>query len=143
MKEEVDLHATGYKWKCPECGRSNSSRSATERVVCRGCNATIEVEGIEHNIAPIDGIKLIAAGYVFKCPACYERSNLPAATERVVCKKCKMETRVKLLKHHVREEETHPSDCAPDWDPSEQVEKEIACSISITAADRAKLSFFA
>jgi DNA-directed RNA polymerase subunit RPC12/RpoP len=44
----VVLRASGYTWKCPECGRENYTGPAPAAVRCKGCNGEFEVKELHH-----------------------------------------------------------------------------------------------
>jgi phage FluMu protein Com len=44
----VILRASGYTWKCPECGRENYTGPAPATVRCRQCNGEFEVKSLHH-----------------------------------------------------------------------------------------------
>ncbi len=44
----VVLRASGYTWKCLECGRENYTGAAPEAVQCKGCNGEFEVKELHH-----------------------------------------------------------------------------------------------
>jgi DNA-directed RNA polymerase subunit RPC12/RpoP len=47
----VVLRASGYTWKCAECGRENYTGPAPAMVKCRGCNGQFEVRDLHHRRA--------------------------------------------------------------------------------------------
>ena len=47
----VVLRASGYTWKCPECGRENYTGPAPAAVQCKGCNGEFEVKDLHHRRA--------------------------------------------------------------------------------------------
>jgi len=47
----VVLRASGYTWKCPECGRENYTGPAPAAVHCKGCNGEFEVKEVHHRRA--------------------------------------------------------------------------------------------
>jgi DNA-directed RNA polymerase subunit RPC12/RpoP len=44
----VVLRASGYTWKCPECGRENYTGPAPGSVRCGQCNGEFQVKGLHH-----------------------------------------------------------------------------------------------
>jgi hypothetical protein len=44
----VVLRASGYTWKCPECGRENYTGAAPAEVACKGCHAEFQVKELHH-----------------------------------------------------------------------------------------------
>jgi len=48
---EIDLIASGYEWICPSCEDLNKEIAITEKVTCRGCEKTFEVNFWDHVIA--------------------------------------------------------------------------------------------
>jgi hypothetical protein len=47
----VQLEASGYSWRCPECDEGNYTGEAPQQVVCRICQAEFLVAGLEHRLA--------------------------------------------------------------------------------------------
>jgi DNA-directed RNA polymerase subunit RPC12/RpoP len=47
----VILRASGYTWKCAECGRENYTGPAPAIVRCRQCNGEFEVKSLQHRRA--------------------------------------------------------------------------------------------
>lgn len=47
----VGLRASGYTWRCPECGRENYTGPAPTEVQCRGCNGEFGVKDLHHRRA--------------------------------------------------------------------------------------------
>jgi hypothetical protein len=45
---DIVLRASGYTWKCPECGRSNYTGPAPEHVHCKASNGEFGVRGLHH-----------------------------------------------------------------------------------------------
>jgi hypothetical protein len=50
----VVLRASGYTWKCPECGRENYTGPAPEAVHCHGCNGEFEVKELHHRRVEVE-----------------------------------------------------------------------------------------
>jgi DNA-directed RNA polymerase subunit RPC12/RpoP len=48
----VVLRASGYTWKCPECGRENYTGPAPELVRCKRCNGEFQVRELHHRRDP-------------------------------------------------------------------------------------------
>lgn len=44
----VVLRASGYTWKCPECGRENYTGPAPEAVRCKRCHGEFQVREFHH-----------------------------------------------------------------------------------------------
>jgi hypothetical protein len=44
----VTLHASGYTWNCPECGRENYTGAAPASVHCAKCNGDFQVQSLHH-----------------------------------------------------------------------------------------------
>lgn len=44
----VVLRASGYTWKCPECGRENYTGPAPESVGCKRCHGEFQVKELHH-----------------------------------------------------------------------------------------------
>jgi len=44
----VVLRASGYTWRCPECGRDNYTGAAPTAVRSKGCNGEFEVKELHH-----------------------------------------------------------------------------------------------
>jgi hypothetical protein len=44
----VVLRASGYTWKCPECGRENYTGPAPEVVCCEQCHGEFQVRELHH-----------------------------------------------------------------------------------------------
>ena len=51
---EVVLRASGYTWKCPECGRENYTGPAPMSVRCRACHGEFEVKDLHHRRAGME-----------------------------------------------------------------------------------------
>jgi hypothetical protein len=49
----VQLKASGYSWRCPECDENNYTGEAPQQVVCRNCKAEFLVAGLAHRLAKI------------------------------------------------------------------------------------------
>ena len=49
----VQLKASGYSWRCPECDEGNYTGEAPQQVVCRSCQAEFLVAGLAHRLAKI------------------------------------------------------------------------------------------
>ena len=47
----VQLKASGYSWRCPECDEGNYTGEAPQQVVCRRCQAEFLVAGLAHRLA--------------------------------------------------------------------------------------------
>ena len=47
----VTLRASGYTWKCAECGRENYTGPAPGSVRCGQCHAEFEVKALQHRRA--------------------------------------------------------------------------------------------
>jgi DNA-directed RNA polymerase subunit RPC12/RpoP len=47
----VTLRASGYTWKCAECGRENYTGPAPASVRCGQCHAEFEVKALQHRRA--------------------------------------------------------------------------------------------
>lgn len=46
----VQLKASGYSWRCPECDENNYTGEAPQQVVCRSCQAEFLVAGLAHHL---------------------------------------------------------------------------------------------
>jgi len=47
--EPGDLVVASYRWRCPDCSRTNYEPVVAERVRCPGCGSTFGVECAKHN----------------------------------------------------------------------------------------------
>ena len=47
----VTLRASGYTWKCAECGRENYTGAGPASVRCTQCHAEFEVKALQHRRA--------------------------------------------------------------------------------------------
>jgi len=44
----VNLKASGYTWRCPECRGENYTGAAPSSVCCSTCNGTFDVKSLVH-----------------------------------------------------------------------------------------------
>lgn len=44
----VNLKASGYTWRCPECRAENYTGAAPSAVCCSKCNGTFDVRSLVH-----------------------------------------------------------------------------------------------
>lgn len=50
MKRSVDLIASGYEWKCPECGFLNKEAEVYSNVTCEKCEQVFDVNEYNHAV---------------------------------------------------------------------------------------------